>query len=73
MAFDEESDPEPRNEDPGSLALPIGMLMISLVFGALAVTLLVFGVWPGACLLAASAAAGSYAFRRFRLFDAARR
>lgn len=64
---------EPRTSDSGSLAFPIAMLMAALICGAASLTLTVFGVWPAAVLVLASAGLAWYAVSRIRRFDASRR
>jgi hypothetical protein len=62
---------QPRtSEDSESLAFPIGMLMLAMLFGAGSLTLTVFGVWPAAVLVLASAALAFYAVKRIRRYDA---
>jgi hypothetical protein len=64
---------ELRTSSSGSLALPMGMLMLALICGAASLILTVFGVWPAAILVLACAGLASYAVRRLKRFDASRR
>lgn len=57
-------------QDVGTLAIPIGLLILSLIFGMVALALLCFGVWPGIILLLSAAGMSTYAVNRIKHYDA---
>jgi len=58
-------------QEVGSLAIPIGLLILSMIFGMGALALLCFGVWPGVILLLGAAAMSTYAVKRIKHYDLA--
>lgn len=74
MTTPEQKRLEPRtSEVSGSLSLSIATLMLAMILGAIAVTLIVFGVWPGALLAVAAVALTYSAVSRIRREEAAER
>jgi fatty acid desaturase len=66
----EEREEEERQE-AGSLAIPIGLLILAMITGCFSLALVVFGAWPGIILVAASLALSAYAVRRIKRYDEA--
>lgn len=69
----EEELQEEQRQEVGSLAVPIGLLIMSLICGAGALALVVFGAWPGIILVGASYFLAAYAVRRINRYDVAQR
>jgi fatty acid desaturase len=63
---------EPRtSEGASSLAVPIGLLILAILFGAASLALVVFGVWPAVILLIGCTAMASISLHKIRKHDAA--